>query len=243
MIKRRLFLMITVSVFLCLPIAVQAETKRIELTDDIQMTLGNSFFTEGDYYRAITEYKRLVFLFPQSERLPEALYQIGMAYYHGEDYASAANSFANVRQTYAAPFFSDAAFYEGLSYGKLGRHDDAALAFKRSRLFDETHPTAANAQLGLSLNSIAQDKISTCRDELSDFLISYPEDERIPAVRGAFTLLDEYESKPRKSPLLAGTLSTLLPGSGQVYAEHYKDGMMAFIVNSLFIVRDDRCDR
>ena len=214
---------------------VWAETNTIVLTDDIQMALGDAFLAEGDYYRAITEYKKLTFFFSDSDRLPEALYNIGMAYYRGKDYASAAKSFAKVRQTYAATHFSSAAFYEGLSYSKLGRNDAAALAFERSRLFNEKHPAAANAQLGLSLNALEQDDVLGCRTALEGFLVDYSDDERVLAVKQAFLLLDEYEALPLKSPFLAGTLSALLPGSGQLYAEHYKDGLMAFLVNALFI--------
>jgi tetratricopeptide (TPR) repeat protein len=210
-------------------------TEGIVLTDDVQMSLGDAFMAEGDYYRAITEYKKLTFLFPDSERLSEAFYQIGMAYYKGKDYKSAVNSFAKVRKAYTASNYSSAAFYEGLSYSKLGLPDKAALSFERARLFDESHPDAANAQLGLSLNALEKDNVADSRAKLDEFLANYPEDERVPGVQASFGLLDEYESQPRKSPALAGTMSAVIPGSGQMYAEHYKDGLMAFVVNGLFI--------
>lgn len=210
-------------------------TEGIVLTDDVQISLGDAFMAEGDYYRAITEYKKLTFLFPDSERLSEAFYQIGMAYYKGKDYKSAVNSFAKVRKAYTASNYSSAAFYEGLSYSKLGLSDKAAFPFERARLFDESHPDAANAQLGLSLNALEKDSVADSRAKLDEFLASYPEDERVPGVKASFGLLDEYESQPRKSPALAGTMSAVIPGSGQMYAEHYKDGLMAFVVNGLFV--------
>ena len=210
-------------------------TEGIVLTDDVQISLGDAFMAEGDYYRAITEYKKLTFLFPDSERLSEAFYQIGMAYYKGKDYKSAVNSFAKVRKAYTASNYSSAAFYEGLSYSKLGLPDKAAFSFERARLFDESHPDAANAQLGLSLNALEKDSVADSRAKLDEFLASYPEDERVPGVKASFGLLDEYESQPRKSPALAGTMSAVIPGSGQMYAEHYKDGLMAFVVNGLFV--------
>lgn len=210
-------------------------TEGIVLTDDVQMSLGDAFMAEGDYYRAITEYKKLTFLFPNSGRLSEALYQIGMAYYKGKDYKSAVNSFAKVRKTYTASNYSSAAFYEGLSYSKLGLPDKAALSFERARLFDESHPDAANAQLALSLNALERGSVADSRAKLDEFLASYPDDQRVPGVKASFGLLDEYESQPRKSPALAGTMSAVIPGSGQMYAEHYKDGLMAFVVNGLFI--------
>jgi len=215
--------------------SVGAESNTIVMTEDIQMALGDAFLVEGDYYRAITEYKKLIVLFPASERLAEARYNIGMAYFRGGEYTSAANSFAEVRNAYTADYFSSAAFYEGVSYRKLGRLEDAEAAFIRSRLFDEMHPVAASAQLGLSLNAFDQGDVQRCRAELERFMANHPEDERLPGVEASFRLLDGYESTPLKSPSLAGTLSAVLPGSGHVYAQHYKDGAMAFIVNALFI--------
>lgn len=38
-----------------------------------------------------------------------------------------------------------------------------------------------------------------------------------------------------QSPALAGTLSALLPGAGQVYNHHYSAAVLSFILNSLFL--------
>lgn len=222
------------SIFLCQTPASSA-THGIVLTDDTLMRIGNAFLAEGDYYRAITEYKKLTFLFPDSELLPTALYQIGIAYYKGKDYEACAKSFAKVRAAYSESNFSSAAFHEGLCYEKLGRHDAAALAYERARLFDINHPDAANAHLGLVLNAAEQDDISKARVELNSFQVNYPEDDRSLNIEKSFSLLDAYNESPKKSPVLAGTMSAIVPGSGQMYAEHYKDGLMAFVVNGLFI--------
>jgi len=233
--KVRLIAPLLLSVLICCPMTVARAAQSIVLTDDVQMALGEAFMAERDYYRAITEYKKLVFLFPDSARLPEAFYQIGMAYYQGEDYESAVTNFAKVRETYAPGYFSRAAFYEGLSYEKLGRHEGAALAYERARLFDAQHEDAANAHVGLILNAAERGDTGKARSELSAYRSVYQDDERTSDIEPAFHLLEAYERQPRKDPALAGTLSALLPGSGQVYAEHYRDGLMAFVVNGLFI--------
>ena len=55
--------------------------------------------------------------------------------------------------------------------------------------------------------------------------------------RSAFLLssLKSYEDTPVKKPWLAGTLSALIPGSGQFYTEHYTDGFLAFFFNLAFL--------
>ena len=47
--------------------------------------------------------------------------------------------------------------------------------------------------------------------------------------------LESYESQPQKKAWLAGTFSAILPGSGQFYAKHYTDGLIAFFFNVTFL--------
>lgn len=45
--------------------AMSAEEERVAVDSQLQMELADYFFQEGDYYRAITEYKRFLFLSPK----------------------------------------------------------------------------------------------------------------------------------------------------------------------------------
>ena len=47
--------------------------------------------------------------------------------------------------------------------------------------------------------------------------------------------VDDAESAPRRSPTVSGTLSAVLPGSGQWYSGRKADGLMAFFLNGLLI--------
>ena len=52
---------------------------------------------------------------------------------------------------------------------------------------------------------------------------------------GLLERADELESLPSKSRWLAGSLSALLPGSGQLYAGRAADGAVAFLTNAILI--------
>jgi tetratricopeptide (TPR) repeat protein len=234
MIFLRVFLSVAFFLALLLPVSASAEAV-IVIGEEVQMGLGDGFMAEGEYYRAITEYKKFLMLFPDSPQAPKALFQIGMAYYQGEEYLDAAHAFARVRQSYSADFFVRAAFQEGVSYAKLGRHHEAIAAFERAKAYDITHPNAANAQLGQALATFDLGNADGCRRELLQFLDRHTGDPRTAGVKEALGELDRYQERPRKSRLLAGTMSAIIPGSGQMYAERYRDGLMALTVNSLFI--------
>lgn len=59
-----------------------------------------------------------------------------------------------------------------------------------------------------------------------------PADPRIASMRDR---VQQGLKLPRRSPALAGVLSGLVPGLGQVYAGRPLDGLVSFLVNGLFI--------
>ncbi|GEM_PF-6383204 len=67
-----------------------ASEKGILLTEDTELKVAAAFMGEREYYRAITEYKKFLILFPESDKADYALLKIGMAYYHGEEYEASA---------------------------------------------------------------------------------------------------------------------------------------------------------
>ncbi len=61
--------------------------------------------------------------------------------------------------------------------------------------------------------------------------------QRLPDSQREFLLtrVDQMEALPRKSPALAGTLSAVLPGSGQLYAGRSADALVALLTNGVLI--------
>ena len=213
-----------------------ASGKEVVVTETVQLGLADAFLGEGEYYRAVTEYKKFLFLFPDSGKADYALFGVGTAYYRGEEYEPAARTFAAVLEKYgkgahAAP----SAYFKGVSLWKLGRFDRAEAAFDRVAALDPASEYAPLSLIGKSLLSYDARNVPGCRGELARFLESYPQDGRAERVRQTITLLDRNLEVPRKSPAVAGVMSAVVPGSGYMYAGRYGDGVVALIVNGLFI--------
>jgi tetratricopeptide (TPR) repeat protein len=51
---------------------------------------------EGEYFRAITEYRRFLFYYPDDPRRAMAHFSIGLAFYRGESYVEALQTFQEV---------------------------------------------------------------------------------------------------------------------------------------------------
>jgi len=215
----------------------RGEPRTIIITDEVQLGLGDAFMADGEYYRAVTEYLRYLYLFPAAERAPYALLQIGLAHFRGGEYQRAIDYFARVRATYSPEYFAAAAYHEGLSYERLNQPAKAQDAFERAAIFNPAAAPAREALLGKALGRVRLGDLAGGRTELERFQSLYPEEPRTSNIVQAEALIDAQSAAPRKSPLLAGALSAVIPGSGQAYAGNYRDGLAALLVNGLFIAR------
>jgi tetratricopeptide (TPR) repeat protein len=229
-------LLLLAAVLITLTLPSWASGKEVVVTETVQLGLADAFLAEGEYYRAITEYKKFLFLFPDSGKADYALFGIGTAYYRGEEYEPATRTFAALLENYgkgahAAP----SAYFEGVSLWKLGRFDRAEAAFDRVAALEPASEYAPLSLIGKSLLSYDAKNDPGCRGELARFLEIYPQDDRAERVRQTIALLDRNREVPRKSPAVAGLMSAVVPGSGYMYAGRYGDGLVALIVNGLFI--------
>ncbi|MBA4424128.1 MAG: hypothetical protein C0390_13695, partial [Syntrophus sp. (in: bacteria)] len=222
-------LLLAAALLLILPISLRAEETSIVLTEDVQLKLADAFMAESEYYRAVTEYKKFMILFPGSKKMDYALFRIGLAYYYGDEFEQAARVFASLGSGYAGSGYVPAAFYqEGISYRRLDQPAKAAAAFEKVVAAGPASEYARLALLGKSLAEFDLNNIPACRQELERFIESYPHDAKTGKVRDAIALLDRHRELPQKSPLVAGVMSALIPGSGHIYAGHTGDGATAF---------------
>ncbi len=213
-----------------------ADGGAVLFTGDVQLKIADAFMEEGEYYRAVTEYKKFLILFPDSAKADYAAFEIGMAYFKGEEYGAAARSFLAVREKYPESGYAiPAGYLEGSSQWKLKNYDRARAALET---LAEQHPESEYAPRSLvviCLAALDENKAEVSRQALKRFLDRYAGHRGAENVSEALTLLDLYQQLPEKSPVLAGVMSAILPGSGYIYAEHYGDGITAFLINGLFI--------
>jgi len=239
LLARRILLPSALLLLLSLPpvfSALHAEGNAILLTGDVQLRMADAFMEEGEYFRAITEYKKYLILFPDSGKADYASFGIGMAYYKGEEYRDAARTFSSMREKYPESAHAlPARYHEGFSRWKLKDYEAARVTLET---LAEDHPESVYAPRALAASSLValdEDKPGVSRAGLERFVDRYPGHPGADSVKTALALLERYPDRPRKSPVLAGFLSAVLPGSGYMYAEHYGDGVTAFLINGLFI--------
>ena len=215
---------------------LHAEDGAVLFTGDVQLKIADAFMEEGEYYRAVTEYKKFLILFPDSAKADYASFEIAMAYFKGEEYGAAARSFLALREKYPESGYAiQAGYLEGVSQWKLKNYDRTRAALEA---LAEKYPESEYAPRSLvviCLAALDENKAEVSRQALTRFLDRYPGHPGEENVKEAAVQIDRYQELPEKSPVLAGVMSAILPGSGYIYAEHYGDGITAFLINGLFI--------
>ncbi|MGE3539414.1 MAG: tol-pal system YbgF family protein [Candidatus Tectimicrobiota bacterium] len=188
---------------------------------------------QHDYYRAITELKRLTVLFPQDARVPTAHLLIGLALQEDTMLEEAALHWQRwpIRDD---P--TDATRVAALKLGELrflqGQYPQAA---ERLQAFLERYPegplvTRARYLLGLTWVLDGQPV------QARQVFARLPTDE--PLYQQAMALQEEVRLMPPlpvQSPQVAGVLSGILPGSGHLYAGKPLQALTAFALNGVFL--------
>lgn len=202
-------------------------------TPESIISFADFLFENRDYYRAITEYERVIFMFPDDPLSQKAQLQIAMAYFMGEKWEVAIEHFQELATNYPnkelgkqSYFMVAETYYKKKDYQRaIESYKDFIVKYLDDPMCDEAH-----IRLGWSFLRI-NNAIQAEREfrSLSSSSSKKAETEKI--AREVKNINDIHY----KNPLLAALLSAILPGSGQLYAERPSDAITSFLLNGLFI--------
>ena len=182
--------------------ALKTSLKLNPYRDDINIKLGNLYFSEERYPEATAEYEKAVKLNPSAENI----FALGQAYMNTGRYSDADAQFNKVLRM--APREPNGNFGLGLNYSKQGRYEDAITQFKAAiRLDDKFYD--AYAEMGYAFADLGQiddamDIVSSLEDpapELADTLSSYIYEVDPPKILFAYATSSFNYWMPIKSPV------------------------------------------
>lgn len=198
------------------------------------LSFADHLFSRGDYYRAITEYRRYLFFAPRRPNRYRARWQIARSFFKGRQWTDAAQAFAELARTpeIAAAQQQRAGVMVVVSYFQAGSYRPALQYGER--LLD-AHSPAYEPQLRYLL--------AWCRlrlhaiDKASAGWLSVAADRVYGAsAKRLVESLREFRGETQASPATAGVLAAVLPGAGFWYLDRRRDAGLAFILNAGFIV-------
>lgn len=189
-----------------------------------ELYVGKLFAKELDFYRAITCFKKSLFLLPKgtSDRRFEVEYDILLSYYLSGKYQDAIEAFEcsrliDVPESF--PALDDLRIILYDAYTQIDRPERAEIML--SAIEQEHAETANQLILGTeiqvaNLEAIAQTACST------------------PSAESVYQMLDTYRAG-YKSVGTAKALNAILPGAGYYYVGQKKSALTSFLINALFI--------
>jgi tetratricopeptide (TPR) repeat protein len=189
-----------------------------------EIVIARCFAGELDLYRAVSTFKRALFLIPpdEPERKLEVEYDILFCYFLGKKYDDAIEAFeksdlATVDKTFAA--YRDLLLILYECYGEVGDEEKQARILE---LMESSFPETGE-KLSLS-HAIREGDLDTIECFAEGF----------PGPSYLSDLLDCYYSNKKSVPR-AQLLNAFCPGAGYFYIGQYKSAMTAFFLNGLFI--------
>ena len=208
-----------------------AETQVIEA--DRQFSFAETLFDEGDYYRAVSEYKRFAFFFPENKLVEKCVYRIGESYYKVKRWQEALQIFSSFIIKFPdSPMMPGALYHKGMAEKQLKQYTHALSTFEKLIKSQSTDFT----DKALYQSAIVLMEIEEWQQARQTFSI-VPKDS--PLAKSASVIASELlhiDDLPKKSPAMAGTLAAILPGAGHLYTERPRDALVAFLLNGAFIL-------
>jgi len=217
-------------VLISLPTARAEET--LKSPADKQFAFAEALFAEGDYYRAITEYKRFSFFFPDNKLVEKSTCRIGESYFRAKRWQETIDALKSFTIEYPQSKMSTGVLYiKGMAEKQLKLWNDALSTFQEIvKLKSDEYTDKAVYQSSLVL--MEMEEWQRARKTL---LLISPNSPLFTSANIISSGLGHMDDIPQKSPALAGTLAAILPGAGHLYTERPRDALTAFILNSAFI--------
>ncbi|RKU19756.1 hypothetical protein C6503_07530 [Candidatus Poribacteria bacterium] len=180
-------------------------------------------YAQGDYLRAADEYQRYLFYQPQEST--QIHYKIAVCYRFGGKTEQAIQGFEALLRTAPESQFASRAYYQiGATYFLQGQFERSVqfLGEALPRIMDARQHAEAEQLIGLSY--LKQKQWS----EASEIFKALQASDIIP-IREKAEVYQIYAEKgadlPTRSPFLAGTLSTVIPGTGRLYTGRFADAL------------------
>ena len=195
-------------------------------------SFANALMRQGDYFRAISEYKRVLFYSRDDSTRNYCLLQIARCYRKSSKYESAVR--------YSSSLLNNATISPSLRWQSNLNLGITYLESKMPQLslpYLQAAVTGDSASFPLLCIGLAELEMQNWDKASGLFRRAAATSKNSVLQAQMFTLSDRIEKFPDqtwKSPFLASSFSFVLPGSGQLYSGHIYDGIQAFLVTASF---------
>ncbi len=194
------------------------------------LAFANSLFQEGDYPNAVHEYQRYLFLYPIGDKNNLVQFRIAAAYQNANQLQAAIESYQKLTVTYPRGPLTERARSNIAQCQLLQGKKTTAISSLRQLLSDSPDSESApRAQFIIGMIHMENRDWSSAAREWKQGSIRYAQVPFGAMSNPLSRIVQHGESLPNRSPVLAGLLSTLVPGLGQTYSSRFSDGLRALL--------------
>jgi len=217
---------------LLLWLALPATDLRAGDVAETTLRFANHLYSQEEYYRAIGEYKRYLFLAPEGGEAPFAALRIAECYAHGKRWSEALGAVEGFLGAYGSnPLAVQGRLLKARALVELGRGEEAREELRHLLDAHPGDPVAAEVWY-LTAISLARESRWLEADEALRQIGS--QSGRFVAAQGMRQVLAEAPAAKSKDPAVAGLLAAVLPGAGHLYCDRPGDGAIAFVFTGAF---------
>ena len=208
-------------VFLCaLPLPAAA----------VESTFADSLFQEGDYLNAAHEYKRLLFLHPNTSRIDFIAFRVAASYQNAGKLENAIRAYQLLIDTYPKSILVERAKNNIAQCHVLSGDSEKGLASLK-RFLSEHKESSLAPRVHFTIGMLHVDKgeWAQASSAWNVVYLTYPESPFAKVSDRLARTIKNANALPHRSPTVAGVLSALVPGSGQIYSGRTADGLYTFV--------------
>jgi tetratricopeptide (TPR) repeat protein len=212
----------------------------IEIDADRQFAFAEHCFSNREYDRAIDEYHRFLYFFPEDARADQAGYKIGMSYFESGRFKEAAKAFSELiehqhsafnstsnRNVSSDDFFTKAYFMISECHVKTEDFGFAVSNLQHLMTLAKDQDVRDEAQYRIGWIYLEMNVYNMAREAFGKISDQNKETYRLKKLSAE---LENERDTDKKNPVTAGILG-VIPGAGYLYCGRYHDALTAFLIN------------
>ena len=194
-----------------------------------ESSFADSLFQEGDYLNAAHEYKRLLFLHPDAPQIDFIAFRVAASYQNAGKLENAIRAYQLLIDTYPKSMLVERAENNIAQCHVLSGDSEQGLAsLKRFLSEHKKSSLAPRAQFTIGMLHADKGEWAQASRVWNDVYLTYPDTPFAEVSDRLSRTIKNIDMLPHRSPTVAGVLSALVPGSGQVYSGRMTAGLYTF---------------
>ena len=199
-------------------------------TSALVSDFADSLFQEGDYLNAAHEYKRILLLHPDTAHIDFIAFRVAASYQNAGRLERAIRAYQFLIDTYPDSRLIERSTNNiAQCHILLGNKERGIASLENFLSKYKDSDLAPLAQFTIGMLFMEKNEWAEARRVWNDVSLAYPESRFAEVSMRLADIVENGDILPRRSPTVAGVLSALVPGSGQVYSGKRIDGFYTFM--------------